>query len=79
MGGVNPVDGQLLANLPDLGVKEEGRVNDGRLSRDPHLGVVHFRVDGLGLVHLPRRCKRAHTHKHTHTLKTQHGGSCGPS
>lgn len=51
-GGMNPVDGQLLANLPDLGVKEEVWVNDRLLSRNPHLGVLHFHINALGLVHL---------------------------
>lgn len=46
-GGMDPVDGQLLANLPDLGVKEEVRVNDGLLSRNPHLGVFHLHIHGL--------------------------------
>lgn len=49
---MDPVDGQLLANLPDLGIKEEGQVNDGLLSRNPHLGVIHLRVHGLDLVQL---------------------------
>lgn len=51
---MDPVNGQLLANLPDFGIKEEGRVNDGLLGRDPRLGPVHHRrgVGGLGLVQL---------------------------
>lgn len=49
---MNPVDGQLLAKLPDLGLKEKGQVSDGLLSRDPHLGVVHLGVHRLHLVQL---------------------------
>lgn len=59
-GGMDPVDGQFLANLPDLGVEEEGWVNDGLVSRNPHLGVVYFHIHGFGLIHL------LETHKHAH-------------
>lgn len=62
-GGMDPVNGQLLANLPDLGVEEEGWVNDGLLSRNPHLGVLHLHIHGLGLIHL---LENTHTHGHTH-------------
>lgn len=63
-GGIDPVDGQLLANLPDLGVKEEGWVNDGFLSRNPHLGVVHLHIHGLSLIHLLENNTHAYTHSH---------------
>lgn len=68
--GMNPVDGQLLANLPDLGIKEEGQVNDGLLSGDPHLGVVHLRVHGLDLVQL-----QGSTHV-VESMKTDGAGTC---
>ena len=63
-GGMDPVDGQLLANLPDLGVKEEGWVNDGLLGRNPHLGVLHLHIHGLGFIYLLEN-----THKHTHIAR----------
>lgn len=59
-GGMNPVDGQLLANLPDLGVEEEVRVNDGLLGRNPHLGILHLHVHGLCLIHLLENTTRTH-------------------
>lgn len=65
-GGMYPVNGQLLANLPDLGVKEEGRVNDGLLGRNPHLGVIHLRIHGFGLIHL---LVNTHTRTHAHTCQ----------
>ena len=70
-GGMDPVDGQLLANLPDLGVKEEGRVNDGLLGRNPHLGVIHLRIHGLGCIHL---LETPHTHAHSYI--TWHVRAC---
>lgn len=73
-GGMDPVDGQLLANLPDLGVKEEGRVNDGLLGRNPHLGVIHLRIHGLRLIHLLENTTHAHTH--THSYITWHVTAC---
>lgn len=66
-GWMNPVDGQLLANLPDLGVKEEGWVNDGLLSRNPHLGVVYLHFQSLGLIHLLQNTTHIHTQGDTHT------------
>lgn len=58
-GGMDPVDGHLLANLPDLGVKQEVRVNDGLLGGNPHSGVLHLHIHGFGLVNL-------HTHSRSH-------------
>jgi len=60
-GGMDPVDGQLLANLPDLGVKEEVWVNDGLLSRNPHLGVLHLHIHSLGLIRLPENTTHTYT------------------
>lgn len=68
---MNPVDGQLLANLPDLGIKEEGQVNDGLLSRDPHLGVIHLRVHGLDPVQL-----QGSTHGAESMENTDGAGTC---
>lgn len=69
-GRMDPVDGQLLANLPDLGVKEEVWVNDGLLSRNPHLGVVHLHIHGPSLIHLLENNTYS-THTPTHVMYTQ--------
>ena len=50
-GGMDPVDGQFLADVPGLGAEEEGSVGDGLHSWHPHLGVIHLH-ETLCLSHL---------------------------
>lgn len=49
---MDPVDGHILAKLPDLGGEEEGWVNNGLLGGNPHLGVLHLHIHGLSFIYL---------------------------